>query len=214
MKSLFALLKRRFLPQGKFSSDEYWKKRYQTGGNSGAGSHSHLAEFKANTLNIFIKENFISSVIEFGCGDGSQLRLARYPKYTGYDISTDAVKKCRDLFADDPTKEFFPIQDYDNRKASLAISLDVIFHLIEDDIFDTYMRRLFNASSSYVIIYSSNQDAPIPPIAEHVRHRHFSTWVQREIPTWQLIQKITNPYPYNGDSNTTSFADFYIYKLT
>lgn len=32
----------------KFStSDQYWEKRYANGGNSGSGSYSKLAEFKA-----------------------------------------------------------------------------------------------------------------------------------------------------------------------
>lgn len=213
MKSLIKSLKNHIFRCKKFSSNEYWNIRYQTGGNSGAGSYNHLAEFKASVLNRLVEENKITSVIEFGCGDGNQLTLSHYREYAGYDISPDAVQACRKLFKDDSTKEFFLAQDYDDRKAQLALSLDVIFHLIEDDIFDAHMCQLFDSSFKYVVIYSSNQDGPIQPVVRHVRHRRFSSWIERERPLWQLMQQIPNPYPYNGDSTTTSFADFYIYKM-
>ena len=62
------------------SSSEYWDQRYRTGGNSGAGSYNRLAQFKASFLNTFVNTYQIASVIEYGCGDGAQLKLARYPE--------------------------------------------------------------------------------------------------------------------------------------
>src|ERR1700722_8820213 len=88
------------------NSAEYWEQRYKGGGNSGAGSYNRLAEFKAGFLNGFVDEHQITSVIEYGCGDGAQLKLARYPSYTGIDVSATAVKRCRLLFAEDKTKQF------------------------------------------------------------------------------------------------------------
>ena len=44
------------------------------------------------------------------------------------------------------------------RKADLSLSLDVIYHLVEDDVFEYYMRTLFEASNGYVIIYASDSD--------------------------------------------------------
>ena len=63
-------------------SESYWQNRYEAGRNSGDGSYSQLAEFKADNLNAFVFENAITSVIEYGCGDGNQLSLAKYSKYT------------------------------------------------------------------------------------------------------------------------------------
>lgn len=54
-------------------SNNYWERRYQSGKNSGAGSYSKLADFKANIINSFVLEHNITHVIEFGCGDGNQL---------------------------------------------------------------------------------------------------------------------------------------------
>jgi hypothetical protein len=88
------------------NSSKYWDRRYKTGGNSGAGSYGRLAKFKANFLNEFVDEHHIQSVIEYGSGDGAQLKLVRYPSYTGVDISPIAVEKCRTLFSNDQSKRF------------------------------------------------------------------------------------------------------------
>ncbi|WP_407354119.1 methyltransferase domain-containing protein [Luteimonas sp. R10] len=212
MKSLISLINVKLFPRREFSSSNYWNERYQSGGNSGPGSYGELAKFKAGVLNRFVTDNSIASVIEFGCGDGHQLTLAQYPRYAGYDISPVAVEACRALFGDDDSKRFFLSQEYDGRKADLAISIDVVFHLTEDTVFDAYMRRLFDASLRHVIIYSSNQDEPIEPVSNHVRHRRFTDWIDREIPSnWALVDRIKNAFPYTGDYQSTSFSDFFIY---
>ena len=112
-------------------SEVYWKSRYAAGGHSGAGSYGQLAEFKAEILNKFVSANRIKSIIEYGCGDGNQLSLARYPRYTGFDVSPDALAKCCKLFATDKTKSFRLMEEYQGETAQLTLSLDVIYHLIE-----------------------------------------------------------------------------------
>ena len=99
------ILVRRYLR--KFpGSKEYWERRYAEGGNSGAGSYNKLAEFKAEIINNFVKENCVQTVIEFGCGDGNQLSLAHYQKYTGFDVSKTAITLCKKRFKGDHTKTF------------------------------------------------------------------------------------------------------------
>lgn len=58
------------------SSRNYWEKRYAKGGNSGVGSYSILAEYKASVINNFVTKNNIKKVIEWGSGDCNQLSLA------------------------------------------------------------------------------------------------------------------------------------------
>jgi SAM-dependent methyltransferase len=196
-----------------FSSPKYWEMRYERGGNSGPGSYGDLAKFKARILNQFVEDHRIRTVIEFGCGDGNQLTLARYLSYTGYDISPIAIQLCRNKFANDSTKKFGLVTEYTGEQADLAISLDVIFHLTEDDVFHEYMRKLFGSASRFVIIYSSNQYEPIKPVSAHVKHRRFSDWIDRELGTqWKLLTTIPNAHPYNGNSEQTSFSDFFIYE--
>ena len=197
--------------KASFSSKRYWMDRYTTGETSGPGSYEHLAEFKAAIINKFISNNFIKSVIEFGCGDGNQLLLANYSSYIGVDISEKAINICKDKFASDQSKKFILLQDHDAQSAELALSLDVIFHLVENKVFEEYMNRLFKSAYSFVIIYSSNTDK-LASAAIHVKHRKFTDWIAKNELSWTLIETIPNKYPYDGDYFNTSFCDFYIYK--
>ncbi len=61
-------------------SESYWDQRYLSRGNSGVGSYGKFAEFKAEIVNDFVRENGIMSIVEYGCGDGNQLKSAAYPQ--------------------------------------------------------------------------------------------------------------------------------------
>lgn len=198
-------------PKRFSGSLSYWEERYSTGGNSGVGSYGKFAEFKATILNEFVAKHNLRSVIEFGCGDGNQLTLSKYPAYLGFDVSETAVTKCQELFAGDATKHFRRLTDYKGEKADLALSLDVIFHLVEDEVFANHIRTLFASSNQYVIIYASDTDEREAHQAPHVRHRHFTAWIRQNIPHWKLIEHIPNKYPYQGDYTQGSFADFFVY---
>jgi len=193
-------------------SAAYWEKRYQSGGNSGAGSYDRLAEFKAAFLNDFVRTRNVQEILEFGCGDGSQLALAQYPHYVGCDVSTAAVEMCRRRFADDPTKQFYPVPGLPaDLTAELVLSLDVIYHLVEDAVFDRYMADLFDRATRFVVVYSSNTDQPAAAL--HVRHRTFTDWIDGHRPQWTLVEHVANPYPYDENQpKTTSFADFFVYE--
>jgi len=167
-------------------SQSYWQQRYAAGDNSGAGSHGRLAIFKAEVINRFIQERQVASVIEFGCGDGRQLELSAYPRYLGYDVSETAIARCRMRFAADPTKEFRLIKDYAGETAEVAISLDVIYHLVEDEVFEKHMSTLFGAAERHVIIYSTNSDFNPWYTVAHVRNREFTRWVASRAPQWRL----------------------------
>ncbi len=202
----FSLLRRRF--QG---SNDYWVRRYRKGRNSGGGSYGQLARFKAEVLNEFVLKHELASVIEFGCGDGHQLALATYPQYLGFDISHEALEQCRRQFADDPSRQFRPMDEYRDEQAPLTLSLDVLYHLVEDDVFAGYVRRLFAASTERVVIYSSNTGENRPGQGEHVRHRRFTDWIDGHIDGWRLTRHLPNQHPFQGDDREGSFADFYFY---
>ena len=205
---LFLICKNKTFPGSK----KYWEQRYVMGGNSGAGSYGKLAKFKAEIVNLFVENNGIKSVIDFGCGDGNQLSLFSFPNhisYIGLDVSKTVLKLCIDRFKDDVTKNFFlydPECFEDNSgifRADLVLSLDVIYHLIEDNIFELYMKHLFSSSDKFVIIYSDDANANQ---RYHEKHRQFSRWVETKLPEWELIDKIKNKIP------NKSCADFFIYK--
>ena len=198
-------------PATDFESKAYWQKRYLQGGNSGAGSHGRLADFKAQFINAFVVEHAIESVIEFGCGDGDQLSKYKLPTYTGVDVSELIVARCRERFAAAASKSFMTYDDlHAAGTADMAISIDVIFHLVEDDVFERYMNHLFAFGRRYVVIYSSDCDASWPD--RHVRHRRVTAHVERFFPEWSLAAHVPNIYPYDhANPNMTSFADFFVF---
>jgi SAM-dependent methyltransferase len=192
------------------SSASFWERKYNRGETSGPGSYGRLGQAKAEFINSFVSERGVSSVIEFGCGDGHQLSLAAYPRYVGLDVSRTAIGLCRDRFAADPAKSFFLYDGecYVDRaeifRADLALSLDVIYHLIEDAVFETYMTHLFSAGRRYVVVYATNSS--VPDDAPHVRHRHFTPWVKENCGQWTLVEVVTGPNAGPGR------ADFFIYE--
>lgn len=186
-----------------FASSRYWDDRYKHGKTSGKGSYGKFAEYKAGVINSFIQEKNVKSVLDFGCGDGNQARFLKCDKYIGYDVSQTAIKLCKDIFKDDSSKEFTYF-DMLLQPMELAMSCEVIFHLIEDEIFNNYMNKLFNLAKKYIIIYSSNYTTT-KKCPKHVKHRKFTDYIVQNFPEWGLIQKINNKYPEE------SFSDFYIY---
>lgn len=190
---------------------EYWESRYAKGGTSGAGSYGRQAEWKAEIVNGWVAELGVTSVIDFGCGDGNQLSLAKYPRYLGLDPSPTAVRMCVERYRDDATKSFLqytPDTLADPAgwlRGDLSLSMEVIFHLIEDEVFEDYMTRLFDSAERYVVICSNNTDADeqVP----HERHRDFTKWVETERPKWVLDRRVEPP------ADLDVMSSFFLYRL-
>jgi len=191
-------------------SAAYWDARYRDGGDSGVGSQGAFAAFKAEVLNAFVAERGVRSVVEFGCGDGRQLGLADYPRYLGLDVSEKVVDICRERFAEDATKTFRVYDparfDPSSARADLALSLDVVYHLVEDEVFETYMRHVFVTASRFAVIYSTDRDER--GSAPFIRHRRFSAWVEANCPGWALACRIPNRLARRGDV----IPDFYVFE--
>lgn len=196
-----------------FRSGSYWVRRYETGGTSGSGSYGRLAEYKAGVINSLAREWAVRSVVEFGSGDGNQCSLLDIDSYLGVDISPAVIAACRARFVDRPGWTFLTLDDWKAapRVADMAMSLDVIYHLVEDDVFGDYMARLFDAADRFVLIYSS--DAEMPSRAHHVRHRRYSDWITAVRPDFALLQSFNHPYPMTerSDPKQTSFAHFKLF---
>jgi SAM-dependent methyltransferase len=186
-------------------SQKYWEKRYDKSGNSGSGSYGEKANYKATILNRFVEKNNIRKVVELGCGDGNQLKQFSFPEYIGLDVSPTAIKLCKDIFKEDSSKQFllYDEKEIDTRleglKAELSLSLDVIYHLVEDKVYEKYMHRLFSVSSHHVIIYAWDVEEEKK---YHVRHRNFSKWIADNISGFQLKERITQ----------SPYCDFFIYE--
>jgi len=201
------------------SSHNYWEKRYSMGGNSGKGSYGESAKFKSDILNKFVRDNNIHSVTEYGCGDGNQLAYAEYPQYVGLDISEQAIKLSSALFTRDTSKRFslYDPDEFEINQQSFAsdlvISLDVIYHLVEDDVYRKYLENVFNSANKYVVIYSSNEEVHGMLHSRHVRHRKFASDIEQWFPTWELKEVIKNRIPQDPPEGKEPSVDFFIFQL-
>ncbi|GAA4436348.1 hypothetical protein GCM10023148_42930 [Actinokineospora soli] len=199
-------LRQRMFP----GSADYWEERYAKGGTSGAGSYGKQAEWKASIVNGWVAELGVTSVIDLGCGDGNQLSLAEYPRYLGLDRSATAIKLCIERFADDPTKSFLrydPVTLADPAgwlRADLALSMEVIFHLVEDEVFEDYMVRLFDSAERYVVICCNADDGG--ELGPTERHRDFTKWVADARPDWVLEHRVDPP------EDVDLISSFFLYR--
>jgi hypothetical protein len=92
----------------------------------------------------------------------------------------------------------------------LVMSCDVIYHLVEDEVYNSYMKNLCNFSHKYIVIYAKNENIYH---AQHVRFREFVSYFNQA--SFNLIQTIPNMYPQHivGHNNeNTSPSDFFIFK--
>ena len=202
---------KRLLSYLKFNgSTDYWIKRYANGGNSGVGSNSRLQDYKADYINDFIKKNSITTVLDMGVGDGEFTRRIDVLDYRGIDVSTHAIQHCKNLQDKgfiNPNYTFgkLPI------KKELGLSLDVMYHLIENEVYWDYLHDLFENSSKYVIIYAYEHNDG--KTWAHVKPRWFTEDIQHVFPNWELVGL---HYPlYRWDKNNpdyTTKSRFYIYK--
>jgi hypothetical protein len=148
----------------------------------------------------------ISSAIEFGCGDGAQLALCRYPSYLGFDVSSSAIVECQSRFAGVSCQQFKLLDDYQGERADLTLSLDVIYHLVKQDVYEAHLRLLFDSSDRYVIVFSTDHDTKAIENSRHCRHRCFTDWVQEHRPEFVLTDVQTNK------SANPNAAKFYIFE--
>lgn len=194
----------------KFSSTSYWEDRYANNGSSGDGSYGKLAQYKADFINRCISNYEIENIVELGCGDGNQLGLLEVKKYLGMDVSPSVINRCRKSYENDDAKSFMFYQPncFENKGAlrfDMSLSLDVIYHLVERDVYKKYLLDLFSLSP-LVLIYSTdfnkNEEA-------HVCHRRFSEDVRHMFPAYELIDEESNPFTGTGFQESNAVMKLY-----
>ena len=157
-----------------------WESRYISGRNSGVGSYGVLCEYKAEFVNNIIKNNNCTTILEFGCGDGNQLQYFNIEKYLGLDISDYIIQQCKNKYKNSTNKLFFTYDEFyklnNNIKYDIILSLDVIYHLVDDSVYEQYMKDLITYAKKYIIIYSSNFNEIYNN--SHVYHRKFTDYIK------------------------------------
>ncbi|MZQ81331.1 methyltransferase domain-containing protein [Paenibacillus sp. 5J-6] len=142
-----------------FDYIDFWNQNYSLGGTSGSGSYGLLAEFKSQIINDMIQKHAITTVIEFGCGDGNQLQTMNYAHYLGLDVAQSSINLCKELYKDDRNKSFMLYTPgyLINRgffRADLVVCLDVLYHITDEQDFCSTLNDLFQSSNRWVVLYT------------------------------------------------------------
>ena len=195
----------------KFSSERYWLGRYAGPDPGGWGSKGELAEWKAEYINRFVHEHGVTSILELGCGDGEQLALYDFEgiAYAGLDVIT-AVQDAEARFAGREGMLFGTLGELEGVGADLTMSVDVIYHLVEDEVYEAHMARLFDSARRFVLIYSSDREETPGDAGVHCRTRAFTAWVKRR-PEWKLMEREPNRYPWSPKNPHGSLSEFFVY---
>ena len=194
-----------------FNAATYWEKRYAGGGNSGAGSYGDENKFKFSYIKSIIEKYGVSSVNDFGCGDGEQIQNLRTPyvdhevTYRGMDVSPTALNKCKARYENVSSFSFYS-DPSEMEAADLSLSLDVIYHIVDEDVYHTYLDTLFSKSNKYVLIYAMDHDAARK--SSHMYSRAFVDYVVEKY-TCKLID--THPYPAKKDKEDQRVT-FYLFE--
>jgi len=130
----------------------YWDKRYADGGNSGCGSTGHLREWKWNTIKRFVES--IDEVIDVGCGDLSFWDTTTLPEgYVGIDASEVIITKNKLQY---PNARFYKSMSSAplGIVAPIVFCFDMLFHIMDDDVYKGTIENLCRMSSDYIFIYT------------------------------------------------------------
>ena len=126
---------------------------------SGPGSSLEYTQNIANNLNNFIMNNKCKSILDLGCGDLTWISKTKFfndnnIEYTGIDIVEFLINNNKNKF---PHKNFInhDIVNYKgNKKYSIIIIRDVIFHLKMQEV-EKIFSNLYN-NFEYLFITSNN----------------------------------------------------------
>lgn len=183
-------------------SINYWKGRANW---SGAGSRGALLDFKTNFVNNFIKDNEVSSVLDFGCGDMHFAKQLSVDEYVGVDIvdraiPSDVASKNFKLVV----KRFDEVQE--DREFDLCMAIDVLYHIVrgEEDYLESLLDNMILHSSKYLLIYAQDSDQNILGESEHVYNCPWKKLMRER--NVELIYEQESPEP-------GSAAKFYAFKV-
>lgn len=191
-----------------FDSHYYWEKRYVNGETSGLGSYGELAIYKAHVINEIVQEKGVKTVYEHGCGDGNNLRYySSIEMYTGGDVSKTAIEAREKEYEGQTNRNFVHLNGESiirELRADLVLSLDVLYHLVDSEVFISYIEDLFHMADKHVLIYAGDftraQDGP------HIRFREFTPYLSARFPCWILERSFRKP------THLKSAADFFLYS--
>lgn len=112
-----------------FDNELFWSMRYELFPDLGSGvaSRGEILSFKQHLLLCSLEGFMDKQIIDIGCGDLELAKVFAFKTYTGYDLSTEALKIAK---KQRPEWNFIQgsITDHPIDQADVVICLDVLIH--------------------------------------------------------------------------------------
>lgn len=135
-------------------TSNYWDVRHSNGRTSGNGSIGCLRDFKWEKIEEHVGK--VNDVIDVGCGDLSFWDGRDCDNYVGIDCSEVVIQK---NIVKRPKWNFITSRS-DNTmvsmlcKADVVFCFDMLFHIMEDDVYENTIENLTRFSKKHVFIYT------------------------------------------------------------
>lgn len=150
---------------GPYENRSFWNARYRSDPElgSGIGSRGELADRKRALVEQIWKAAGEPSILDIGFGDLNVLDLARFPRYTGVDVSDIAVQNAQTRY---PGHRFVRADvagdgEPDLEQAGMVLCLDVLIHQLDGDAYRRMVGRIVRHSTSVGLVsgYDSRPSA-------------------------------------------------------
>lgn len=186
----------------------YWENRYRQGGNSGKGSRGKHREWKWSILNKYIPN--IDNVIDVGCGDIAFMEGRDIKNYTGIDISQTMVDRNIKL---KPEWNFI-LSSADVKinglNGDVAFCHDMLFHIMDDDVYDKILLNLIDYSNEYISIFTWHKN-PLRKWFRSIEHDSYEAY--RDFTKYiSLFENVGFELIANCKSETDKFGSMYIFR--
>jgi len=141
----------------------YWEGNYKKGGTSGPGSIGQVRRWKWESIGKYAGQ--ITDVIDVGCGDLSFWEGKTPPsRYIGIDISQTIIDRNRNRW---PNSTFIcssADRTLKLEQARTVFCLDVLFHIMDDEIYKSILVNLTLYSSEWIFAYTWRKNPFTSPI--------------------------------------------------
>lgn len=179
---------------------KYWESRYSSGGESGLGSVDENRHWKWSVIEKYL--NSYNEIIDVGCGDITFWKGRNCDNYTGLDISSDIIKKNQ---IQRPEWDFL-VSSAEKRldiKADVVFCLDILFHIMDNQIYKETIVNLCNYSKKWIFIFTWEKNP-----FEDKRYRAKAEWNITKNPFKAIKRYFT---PSNTDHHYQYYRDFIDY---
>lgn len=151
----------------------YWEEHYRRGGDSGEGSSGAVRDYKWQVISKFSK---LQDVIDIGCGDLQLWEGRGCVNYLGLDISPTVIKKNQEKR---PDWKFIVFDSSASLplKADTVLCLEMLFHVLDEQVFIKTIKNLCEYSSNWIFIYTWKENP-------------FADWHIRKQAVWNLCKRV------------------------